>query len=265
MEQNLKGNRLEGKSAIVTGAATGLGHGIARRFASEGARVVITDIDVEGGLAAAAEIGAQFIEQDVTVEDQWVRLFDRLAGENFTPDILVNNAGYSQAGLGVLLEDIDVQEAKRIFEVNVDGTLMGCKHAIRVMKQHGGTIINMSSIGGLVPVPFIAVYGASKAAVYHLTQSVALYCAQRGYAIRCNSIHPGQIRTSMHDQLVEATARQQGVGPAEAEAGFRALIPTGDFGRVEDVAAAALYLASDESRHVTGDRMLVDGGMMLTS
>tara|TARA_R110001599_G_scaffold353815_1_gene598761 strand:+ start:4031 stop:4816 length:786 start_codon:yes stop_codon:yes gene_type:complete len=261
----MQGKRLEGKSAIVTGAASGLGLGIARRFVGEGARLIITDIDVDAGRAAAAEIGAHFFEQDVTNEQQWIQLFESLAVEGFRPDILVNNAGFSEAGLGVLLEDIDVQQAKRIFEVNFDGTLMGCKHAIRAMKGHGGTIINMSSIGGLVPVPFIAVYGASKAAVYHLTQSVALYCAQRGYGIRCNSIHPGQIRTSMHDQLVAATASQQGVGFEEAEAGFRSIIPIGEFGQVDDVAAAALYLASDESRHVTGDRMLVDGGMMLTS
>lgn len=261
----MQGNRLEGKFAIVTGAASGLGLGIAQRFSAEGAQVLITDIDDGAGNKAAAEAGARFFNQDVTDEAQWMDLFEMLAVEGVRPDILVNNAGFSQAGVGVLLEDLDIQQAKRIFDVNFDGTLMGCKHAIRAMKAHGGTIINMSSIGGLVPVPFIAVYGASKAAVYHLTQSVALYCAQQGYGIRCNSIHPGQIQTAMHNQLVEATAGQQGVSIDEAEAGFRSIIPSGEFGRVEDVAAAALYLASDESRHVTGDRMLVDGGMMLTS
>lgn len=261
----MTGSRLAGKSAIVTGAASGLGYGIAKRFVAEGAQVVITDIDDEAGRAAALEIQARFVRQDVTEEAHWVSLFDNLAVWDFTPDIVVNNAGFSEAGLGVLLEDIDVEAAKRIFEVNFDGTLLGCKHAIRNMKSRGGSIINMSSIGGLVPVPFIAVYGASKAAVRHLTQSVALYCAQQGYAIRCNCIHPGQIQTPMHDRLVEATARQRGVSLEESEAGFRSMIPLGEFGRAEDVVAAALYLASDESRHVTGDRMLVDGGMMLTS
>ncbi|MEM8662462.1 MAG: SDR family oxidoreductase, partial [Pseudomonadota bacterium] len=178
---------------------------------------------------------------------------------------LVNNAGFADAGLGELLEDIDIAAARRVFEVNVDGTLLGCKHAIRHMKSRGGSIINMSSVGALVPVPFIAAYGASKAAVRHLTQSVALYCAEQGYAIRCNSIHPGQIRTPMHDQLVVATAHALNVSADESEAGFLSRIPMGVFGQVEDVAAAALYLASDESRHVTGDRMLVDGGMMLSN
>lgn len=257
--------RLAGKTAVITGAASGLGFGMARRFTSEGARVVITDIDIPAGEQAAAELGALFIAQDVTRESDWESLFAGLAADGMQVDVLVNNAGFADAGLGVLLEDIDVAQARRIFEVNVDGTLLGCKHAIRHMKNHGGSIINMSSIGGLVPVPFIAAYGASKAAVRHLTQSVALYCAQQGYGIRCNSIHPGQIRTPMHDRLVEMTATQQGIGIEDAAAGFRSMIPMGEFGEVDDVASAALYLASDDSRHVTGDRMLVDGGMMLTS
>lgn len=259
------GNRLATKTAIVTGGASGLGFAIARRFVDEGARVIVTDINARVGRTAAEEIGARFEEQDVTDETRWQTLFQTLLSEGLQPTTLVNNAGYADAGLGVPFEDIDIAEAKRIFDVNVDGTLLGCKYAIKHMKQHGGTIINMSSIGGLVPVPFIAAYGASKAAVRHLTQSVALYCAQQGYRIRCNSIHPGQIQTPMHNRLVAATAEQHGISVAEAEAQFRSLIPMGEFGRADDVADAALYLASDESRHVTGDRILVDGGMMLAS
>ncbi|MEQ8802443.1 glucose 1-dehydrogenase [Haliea sp.] len=257
--------RLAGKTAIVTGGATGLGLGIAQRYIEHGATVIITDINVQAGEQAAGKLGARFIAQDVTDESSWEALFAALAAEGVRASVLVNNAGFADAGLGELFEDIDVAAAKKIFEVNFDGTLLGCKHAIRHMKQGGGSIINMSSIAAMVPVPFIAAYGASKAAVRHLTQSVALYCAQQGYRIRCNSIHPGQIRTAMHDRLVEATASQNGITAAEAEAGFLGMIPMGEFGQVEDIANAALYFASDESKHVTGDRILVDGGMMLTS
>lgn len=257
--------RLAGKTAIVTGGATGLGLGIARRFIEHGAEVIITDINVPAGEQAAADIGARFVVQDVTDENAWEALFRTLEEQQTRASVLVNNAGFADAGLGVLFEDIDIREAKKIFTVNVDGTMLGCKHAIRHMKRDGGSIINMSSIAAMVPVPFIAAYGASKAAVRHLTQSVALYCAQQQYRIRCNSIHPGQIRTAMHDRLVDATARQNAITPAEAEAGFLSMIPMGEFGQVEDIANAALYFASEESKHVTGDRILVDGGMMLTS
>lgn len=257
--------RLAGKTAIVTGGATGLGLGIAQRYIEHGATVIITDINVQAGEQAAGKLGARFIAQDVTDENSWEALFAALTDEGARASVLVNNAGFADAGLGELFEDIDVAAAKKIFEVNFDGTLLGCKHAIRHMKQGGGSIINMSSIAAMVPVPFIAAYGASKAAVRHLTQSVALYCAQQGHCIRCNSIHPGQIRTAMHDRLVEATAIQNGITAAAAEAGFLGMIPMGEFGQVEDIANAALYFASDESKHVTGDRILVDGGMMLTS
>ena len=257
--------RLAGRTAIITGGASGLGLGIARRFIEHGAEVIITDINVQAGELAAGELGARFVAQDVTDESAWESLFGTLEEAQTRASVLVNNAGFADAGLGVLFEDIDVAEAKKIFTVNVDGTLLGCKHAIRHMKHTGGSIINLSSNAAMVPVPFIAAYGASKAAVRHLTQSVALYCAQQHYRIRCNSIHPGQIRTPMHDRLVAATARQNGISEAEAEAGFLGMIPMGEFGQVEDIANAALYFASDESKHVTGDRILVDGGMMLTS
>jgi 3(or 17)beta-hydroxysteroid dehydrogenase len=261
----MHGSRLKGKTTLITGGASGLGLAIAKRFAEESAKVIITDIDSDAGAAAAARFNITFLPHDVTVESQWEALMAKLAADKSCLDVLVNNAGLADAGLGTALEDIDIEQSQRIFKVNFDGTLLGCKHAIRAMKATGGSIINMSSIGALVPVPFIAPYGASKAAVRHLTQSVALYCAQQGYKIRCNSIHPGQIRTGMHDDLVAATAAQHAITPEAAEEQFRSLIPMGAFGEAEDVANAALYLASNESRHVTGDRMLVDGGMMLSN
>jgi len=144
--------RLAGRTAVVTGGASGLGLAIARRFAGAGAAVVITDINDDAGQAAADSLGARFVRQDVTDESQWEDLFASLRDSGQAADILVNNAGYADAGLGQLLEDIDIGEAKRIFEVNFDGTLLGCKHAIRNMKERGGNIINMSSIGGRILV-----------------------------------------------------------------------------------------------------------------
>lgn len=257
--------RLAGRTALITGAASGLGYAIAETYAREGARVIITDINKEGGEQAAETLQAEFHYQDVAVEAEWSDLAERIRKENGRLDILVNNAGYGGAGPGHTPEDVDLEETRKTFRINFEGTLLGCKYGIMLMKEHGGSIINISSVAALVPVPFITGYGAAKAAVRHLTRSVALYCAQQGYAIRCNSIHPGQIRTAMHTGLLEITAQQQEAAFEQAEAQFRSLIPTGEFGKPEDVADAALFLAGEESRYVTGDRILVDGGMMLTN
>ena len=257
--------RLAGKTALVTGAARGLGRAIASRFIDEGADVVITDIDSEAGEATARALGAVFQRQDVSDEQRWEQLMATFGERGQSLDVLVNNAGYAPVDGGLNPENIDLDQARKIFDVNVYGTVLGCKYGIQSMKADGGSIVNLSSIAGLVPVPFITAYGAAKAAVRHLTTSVALYCAQQGYRIRCNSIHPGQIRTDMHSELLAETARQQGASVRDVEDAFRQLIPMGEYGDAEDVADAALFLASDESRHVTGDRILVDGGMMLSN
>jgi len=257
--------RLAGRVAVVTGGAGGLGRAIAARFVAEGAEVTVTDVDRARGEATAAEIGARFRYQDVTDEAGWADLMANLKSEGHRLDVLVNNAGYAPVDRGLTPEDLDLETTEAIFRVNFNGTLLGCKYAIAAMKSDGGAIVNLSSIAALVPVPFITAYGAAKAAVRHLTTSVALHCAEQGYRIRCNSIHPGQIRTPMHDALVSRIAEREGASRSDVEAMFRAKIPTGAFGREEDVAAAALFFASDESAHVTGDRILVDGGMMLSN
>jgi len=257
--------RLAGKRAVVTGAASGLGYAMATAFLREGASVLITDVDAARGEAAAGELGCGFMAQDVAGEEGWRAVMARMSTDHGGLDVLVNNAGYGPMTEGVTPEDADLALTRRIFAVNFDGTLLGCKHAIAAMKSAGGAIVNISSIAALVPVPFITAYGAAKEAVRHLTQSVALHCAQQGYAIRCNSIHPGQIRTPMHVEGMRALAALQGVEEGEIEQAMRARIPMGDYGQPEDVALAAVYLASDESRHVTGDRILVDGGMLLSN
>jgi len=258
-----RAGRLAGKVALVTGGANGLGAAIGAAFAREGASVVLSDVDTRAGQETAERLGALFLPHDVGDEAAWAGTMARIVAHHGRLDVLVNNAGCAPVERGLTPEDVDLEQTRRIFRVNFEGALLGCKHAIGAMKVHGGSIVNMSSVAALQPVPFITAYGAAKAAVLHLTRSVALHCARAGYRIRCNAVHPGQIRTSMHTELLLATAATQGIGFDEAEEGFRRLIPSGEYGRPEDVAAAVLFLAGDESAHVTGDRIVVDGGMTL--
>lgn len=256
--------RVAGKTAIVTGAASGLGRATAAMLVHEGASVTITDINREGGQEAAAEIGARFISQDVTDEAGWGALMAEVSGQGGGLDILVNNAGIGE-GLGASdPEATTLEDWNRVMTVNAGGVFLGCKHAIPVMRDSGGgAIVNLSSVAALVATPFITAYGASKAAVRQLTMSVALHYAQRGYGIRCNSIHPGQIRTPMHDGLCDDIATQAGVSADDIRAELLKKIPLGEFGQADDVAHAVLYLASDDARHVTGEQLVVDGGMNL--
>jgi len=258
--------RVSGKVAIITGAAQGLGAAIATRLAQEGAQVVLTDLNQLAGQASAAAIGGLFMQQDVSSESGWQELVLRVEQQFGRLDVLVNNAGLAESAGARDPETAELEDWRRIHRVNVEGVFLGCKHAIPLIaRSGGGSIINMSSIAALVPTPFIAAYGASKAAVAQFTRSVALHCAQKRQHIRCNSVHPGQIRTPMHDQLIAETARELGVTAAEAEAGFVAKIPFGSFQEAVDIANAVLFLASDESRFITGTEIIVDGGMSLTN
>jgi len=256
--------RVEGKIAIVTGGASGLGRAAAALLAREGAHVTITDVNEPAGAATAQEIGARFHLQDVADEADWVGLIDAVVAEFGGLDILVNNAGIGAAGPGNDPETTTLETWNRVITVNATSTFLGCKHAIGAMRDTGGgSIVNLSSIAALVATPFITAYGASKAAVRQLTMSVALHCGQRGYNIRCNSIHPGQISTPMHDQLSAELAAQMGVSAEHVRAQLLKKIPLGEMGQPDDVAYAVLYLASDESKHVTGAQLVVDGGMNL--
>ena len=256
--------RLANKRCVVTGGASGLGLGIATRFMEEGASVLITDINEAAGADEAKRIGAAFAPQDVSNEKRWDEVMALAESRLGGVDVLVNNAGLGIVGEKDTLETVSLADWRRLFSINVDGVFMGCRAALGPMRRAGGgSIINMSSVASLVVTPFIIGYGAGKAAVEHLSRSVALHCAQRGDKIRCNSIHPGQIKTPMHDSLVEGTAKNAGISEADSRAGYLKMIPIGEFGTPLDIANAALYLASDESRHVTGTRMVVDGGMQL--
>ena len=243
--------RIAGKTAFVTGGASGLGLDIVSRFVAEGASVVIADIDAAAGEALAAELGQRFVKLDVSNEGDWLAALgpcDRI-------DILVNNAGITTMGS---IEDLTLAAFRHEFAVDVDGVFLGCKHIIPKMKDHGGSVINMSSMCGVRAQADLAGYNAAKAAVTHLTKSVALHYAAKGYGIRCNSVHPGAIHTAMIDKVMA-----QVDDPEALYAGFVATHPVGRLGKPEEVSSIVLYLASDESAFATGAEFRIDGGSSL--
>jgi NAD(P)-dependent dehydrogenase (short-subunit alcohol dehydrogenase family) len=257
--------RLEGKTALITGAARGIGEAIARRFAAEGAMVWVTDID-PAGAAVADSIGGHFALLDVTDEAAWDRVMAPfLSGAVGPLDILVNNAGitgFEGAPAAHDPEHASLADWRHVHAVNLDGSFLGCRAAIRAMRPAGkGSIINISSRSGIVGIPAAAAYASSKAAVRNHSKSVALWCAQNGLAIRCNSIHPAAIMTPMWEPMLGTT-------PAEREAATRAFVadtPLKRFGTADEVAAMAAYLAADESAYVTGSEFHIDGGILAGS
>lgn len=248
--------RVEGKVVIVTGAAAGLGAAIAERLSEEGAIVVKTDIATGPGI----------IEQDVTDEAVWKRLIADTVAQYGCLHALVNNAGISSSNSPMDPEGAELDDWRRINTVNVESVFLGCKHAMSAIAQSGGgAIVNMSSIGALVPTPFIAAYGASKAAVAQFTRTLALHCCEKGYAIRCNSVHPGQVRTPMHDVLIARTAADHGISVDDAAQAFLSKVPMREWQEAVDIANAVLFLVSDEARFITGTSVVVDGGMNLVN
>jgi len=247
--------RLQDKIALISGGASGIGLAAARLFAEEGATVVIADRDEAAARAAAAAIGARasFRRLDVTAEGDWIAATDALVRDHGRLDILLNSAGVS------LLKDIEattLDEWRTLMAVNLDGTFLGCKHAVRVMKERGGSIVNMSSVAGLIGAGNLAAYCASKGGVRLLTKAVALHCARKGYNIRCNSVHPSFADTPMLDAML-AAARN----PEKLAATFAAAAPLGRLAQPIEVARTILFLASDESSFTTGAELVVDGGL----
>jgi 3(or 17)beta-hydroxysteroid dehydrogenase len=247
--------RVDGKIALITGGASGIGLATAGLLADEGAKVVLTDVDEpEAGAAVAAAQRGRFYKLDVTRETEWIAVTDAVVSEFSRLDILVNSAGVS------LLKDIEtttVDEWRRLMAVNLDGTFLGCKHAIRVMKERGGgSIVNMSSVAGLVGAANLAAYSASKGGVRLLTKSVALHCARKSYNIRCNSVHPSFVETPMLQSML-AAARN----PQKLEANFASAAPLGRLAKPIEIARTILFLASDEAAFTTGAELAVDGGL----
>jgi 3(or 17)beta-hydroxysteroid dehydrogenase len=252
--------RLNNKTCVVTGAARGIGRAIAARFHAEGGLVVVTDIDQRTGAATAAEIGCRFEPLDVREESDW----SRLASIVPVADVVVNNAGVTGFEAGLVPHDPEhasLADWREVHRVNLDGTFLGCRYAIGVMKAAGtGSIINISSRSGLVGIPGAAAYASSKAAIRNHSKTVALYCAQQGWKIRCNSIHPAAILTPIWEPML-------GDGP-DREARMQSLVadtPLKRFGMPDEVAAVAAMLASDEAGYVTGTEVTIDGGLLAGS
>ena len=250
------GLSLEGKVALVTGAARGIGYEIANRLAQHGARVVLTDVESElGKEAAAAMEGATYRDLDVTSQDQWEEEIQALREKHGRLDVLVNNAGISPAAN---IEQTDLDLWRRVQTINVESVFLGCRTALPLMRESGdgGSIVNLSSIQGLRPAAPLAAYSAAKAAVRALTKSVALHAA--GDRIRCNSVHPGGVQTRMLDDFAAQT------GDADAAiAQMNAANPLGRVGQPLDIANGVVYLASDMSIWVTGLELVIDGGATL--
>ena len=252
--------RLINKTCVITGAARGIGSAIATRFHREGGTVIVTDIDAAAGAAAAAEIGCRFEYLDVREEADWTRL-GRVVP---VVDVVVNNAGVTGFEQGMAPHDPEhasLESWREVHRVNLDGTFLGCRYAIGAMKAQGsGSIINISSRSGLVGIPGAAAYASSKAAIRNHSKTVALYCAQQGWRIRCNSIHPAAILTPIWEPML-------GTGP-DRDSRMAALVadtPLKRFGTPEEVAAIAVTLASDEATYVTGTEINIDGGLLAGS
>jgi len=258
-------NRLDGRVAVVTGAARGIGEAIARVFVENGAFVYITDIDDVLGDRVARSLGdnAKYRRLDVREEPDWQRVMSQLIAQRGYVDVVVNNAGITGFENGAVHdpEHASLESWHEVHRTNLDGVFLGCKHAIRCMRSKGtGSIINISSRSGLVGIPAAAAYASSKAAVRNHTKSVALYCAQQGLKIRCNSIHPAAILTPMWEPML-------GNGP-DREIRMKELVrdtPLRRFGTPEEVAAVALLLASDAAAYMTGAELTIDGGILAGS
>ncbi len=248
--------RVAGKVVLMTGGASGLGAASVRMLVREGARVAITDRNEEDGQALAKELGeaTRFWRLDVTQEQDWATVVDAVLATFGRLDVVVNNAGI---GIAKDVETMTLEEWRFVHAVNLDGVFLGCKHGIRGMRQCGakGSIINMSSVAGLVGVAGFPAYSSSKGGVRLLSKSVALHCAQKGYGIRSNSIHPVYVETPMVDALAHVSG-----DATRARERMAKSIPLGRLGHPDEIAYAVLYLASDESSLMTGAEMILDGG-----
>jgi NAD(P)-dependent dehydrogenase (short-subunit alcohol dehydrogenase family) len=254
--------RVAGKKALVTGAAQGLGAAIALKLAQEGARVLLTDINADGAKTMAEAIDAECgagtafaLRHDVTQEADWIATMaeagDRLGGLS----VLVNNAGI---GVGGTVESTSLEVWERTMAINSTGPFLGCKHALPLLRDNQpASIVNISSIAAFTADPFLAAYNASKASVWMLSKSVALYCARAGWQIRCNSVHPAFVETA----ILEGFRIDKNAPIAATHEKLGRVIPMGRIGQPEEVALGVVYLASDESSFMTGSELKLDGGL----
>lgn len=259
-------SRLKGKIILVTGAARGIGQAIADMFVANSAYVIISDINSTDGQIVAQNLGssAEFLHLDVSNEKSWVLATNHIKNKFGKLDVLINNAGitgFFETQGPHDPENLDIESWHKVHQTNLDGVALGCKYAIALMKKsNAASIVNISSRSGIVGIPGAAAYASSKAAVRNHTKTVALYCAEQGYNIRCNSIHPGAILTPMWDAMLgKGDARVETIKAVASD------IPLQTMGEPNDVAYAAVYLASDESKYITGIELNIDGGILAGS
>jgi 3(or 17)beta-hydroxysteroid dehydrogenase len=245
--------RVQGKVALVTGGGSGLGAADCELLAAEGATVIVTDVKLAAAEAVADRIGGIAMALDVASETQWQEVIAAIDARFGRLDVLVNNAGV------VVVADLEQTSLEQFRWVNAimsEGVFLGCKYAIPLMnKGGGGSIINMSSTGALLGYPVFLAYAAAKGAVRSMTKSIAVMCQEKGFKIRVNSVHPGAIETPMVQQ---ASGR-----PGEEQTVPEGVLPAGAVGHPKDVANMVLYLASDESRFVTGAELVIDNGLTI--
>lgn len=254
--------RVDGKKALITGAAQGLGEAMARMLAREGAKVAITDINIDLAKEVAASInaahpGAAFAyPHDVAEEADWIRVIEAANADMGGLSVLVHNAGIG-GGLK-WIEDCDLESWRAMQAINTDSIMLGTKHALKYLRENQpGSIVVISSMAGVLAAPGMGAYNASKAAAWLLSKTIALECAKQGWDIRCNSVHPVFIKTAILDPFIAMAGGDE----AKAHERLSRGIPMGRIGEPDDVAYAVLYLASDESKFVTGIELKIDGGM----
>jgi NAD(P)-dependent dehydrogenase (short-subunit alcohol dehydrogenase family) len=257
--------QVEGKVALVTGGASGIGEAIVELFAREGASVIATDIDELRGPELANRITkaggkAIFLEQDVTSEERWIEISAEIAKRFGRLDILVSNAGIGIAVPSIV--DMTLSDWRKQNAINLDGVFLSVKHCLPLMrKTGGGSIVMMSSLAGLRGAPGLSAYSATKGGVRLFAKSIAMECAAAGDGIRVNSVHPGIIDTPIWGKIPTGATGNQGNAPIDPEERARVVTPLGRAGQATEIASGVLYLASDASRYVTGSELVIDGGM----
>ena len=248
--------RLKDKVALITGAAQGLGKEMAKSMMAEGAEVYISDINQDQLEKTVSELSCSGINLDVTKSEDWKNAVSHIQEKSGSLNILVNNAGIGNGGD---IESTDMDTWKLVHNVNLDSVFLGCKYALPLMRESGnGSIINISSMSGIVASHNTSAYNSSKAAVRHLSKSIALHCATSTNLVRCNSIHPVFTRTAMVQSMIDAAPERN------IEQKLIQQIPIRKLAEPIDIANAAIFLASDESSFITGTELLIDGGLSAT-
>ena len=249
-------DRLKNKVGLITGAAQGLGREMAKMMIKHGAKILITDINEDALKETAKELSCGYLILDVTKENHWKVAIKKIEEDEGSLNILVNNAGI---GGGGDIENTDFDSWHQVHSVNLDSVFLGCKYAIPLMRDSGnGSIINISSMSGIVASHNMSAYNSSKAAVRHLSKSVALHCAKSTNLVRCNSIHPVFTRTAMVQSMIDSAPDRN------IEEKLVKQIPLRKLAEPIDIANAAVFLASDESSFITGTELIIDGGLSAT-